>query len=55
MKVYDFDKYPQNENTYSGMSGRKVGITVNGINYLIKIHEKILEKERDIEHDELDR
>lgn len=36
MKLYNFDKYPQNDKVYGGASGRKVGITINGEDYLIK-------------------
>lgn len=36
MKIFDFDRYPQNDKVYAGMSGRKVGITINGVDYLVK-------------------
>lgn len=36
MEFLDFTKYPQNEKAYGGTAGRKIGITMDGQDYLLK-------------------
>jgi hypothetical protein len=36
MELVDFNSYPQNERMYGGTAGRKIGITINKKNYLLK-------------------
>lgn len=36
MELYDFNSYPQSGRVYSGASGRKYGVIIDGENFLLK-------------------
>lgn len=40
-KLYDFNQYKQNTRTYGGTAGIKIGITMDGINYMLKYPGKL--------------
>lgn len=51
MKIYNFNEYQQNTKTYGGTAGVKVGITIDGQDYLLKYPGKL--KDRNMKNVEL--
>lgn len=41
INLYNFDNIPQNNKTYGGTAGIKVGVTIDGVDYLIKYPGKL--------------
>lgn len=44
MEILKLDNYTQNDRTYGGLSGNKIGLTIEGKNYLIKFPGNLKEK-----------
>lgn len=45
MELVDFNDFQQNQRLYGGTAGRKMGITYNGINYLLKFPGNLKEQQ----------
>lgn len=41
MKLYNFNGYEQNFKTYGGTAGVKIGITIKGVDYMLKYPGKL--------------
>lgn len=44
LKLYNFDKLVQNDRVYGGLSGRKIGVTINKHNYILKFPGNLKER-----------
>lgn len=44
MELINFNDFQQNQRMYGGTAGRKMGITYNGKNYLVKFPGKLKEQ-----------